>query len=345
MATHNIVCAPVKISVIASVSLRFTPHAQPLDDVLAKIYPVRSQVVQLDPYRVKSGWPQQVPLVDVRSHSMISCAGISLANRPEPGDITTNADVRWCCQPGTYDEITHVWRPISGIYSHYRWLSSEDFAPTYMEDFQYIIGKELFRRQVLNFDASTSEHMWSDFPGGLTNTTGYTVIMVVWLNSALGNTNGRLFSGLWAPGEEVPMSFDQLDPSTWQWDESSQTGYSLMLQRDVGLVVDTESRVGTQGLNVDQLISSARPAYIAVTFARPYSTIWASMGPGKTREFTIFTGTDVVPQEFNIVLGRSNGSLFSAADMALFDIGIYGDLLTSEQIESEISVLSQVYGS
>lgn len=338
MVTHNILLSPVKISLEASVQASFRSPSLPPEGVLQNLVPIRSQVVTLKDYRVRMGWPVKVPVVDVRSQSLASVTGIRLADRIEPIEVVTGAAARWCGYPGTYDDDAHVWRPIVGDLGTYRWVSSEDFAPAYVEEFKYQVGKELLSRGALNFDATNRDHMWSQFTGGLVNSTGYTVIMVVWLNSALGNTDNREFSGLWCPGGPVP------DPDEDTWDESDITGYSLMLER-LGLVVDTENGQGTQGLNASELIATARPIYVAVTFGHPTTTIYGSLGPGTTKKYTASTGSEEHAQSLQVVLGRSNGSLLNTADMALFDLGLYADVLTDEQVEAEIRLLAQSYGS
>lgn len=336
MATHNIKMAKVQFPIGGAVTVALQRPTQLLDEAQFVFHPIRSQVVELDPFVVRKGWPLELPPINAQSRSFVDVGGAILEHRPAPQNVETGAFVRWIASAETFDDVDYTWVPTFSE-APYVWKSSADFAPTLAEDFQYAAGKEVIIRDAINFDATNQEHMWSQFQAGLEGTSGYTVLMVVWLNSTLGNTEERRFMGIWGPGTVVP------DPEETEWDESANEGFALLLE-DLELVVDTENGENHVGMPAQLLIETGRPIYLAVSFSYPTSTIWAGLGPDSLQRFYCPVGDVEHFQEMNVILGRSNGSLIHTADMAIFDLGIYSSPLTDGEVRDQISLLSQSYG-
>lgn len=301
-------------------------------EVLQHIKPHRASVVRLDEYRTRMGWPVEIPRVDSRSLTLATAEGYVISQRPEPDEVGTGAAARWIAGADTYDQVRGSWKPTQGPETGFRWVTAPDFAPELVEGLSYMVGKEVFRRDGINFDASSRQHMWSQFQGALVGTTGYTVIMAVRLTSRLGNTEGRQFMGIWAPGQ------------AYSADEAERyKGFSVLLEGSQ-IVVDSEEGENHKGLVATSLLASSQVVYLAFSLQHPVSTVWGSLGPGKTTRTDTMVGHDVHSQQMDVLLGRSLGSLENTADMMVMDLGIYYDVLTSEQVEREISILAKSYG-
>lgn len=323
------------LSMDASVRATINSPAFSSTEIFKNLHPIRLTRVELDEYRTRLGWPVEVPVVDSITKTLASVQGVVLSQRPMPYEIDTGAVVRWVAGRNYYDRYLGSWTPISGDHMDYIWKTNSDFAPILMPKMSYFMGKELITRDGINFDADAQQHFWSDFRGGMAGVVnGYTVVMAVMLNSAMGNTPGRNFMGIWGPGN-VPEG-----PEDWiETDE----GFGVNLEGNK-LVIDSESVQNSDGLKATDLLSSSSVVYVAFSLSYPVSTIWGSTGAGTTTFFNTMVGNDMRTQQLQVVLGRSNGSLKHTADMSLMDIGIYEGALGYEDIEREFSILAQSYG-
>lgn len=313
---------PTSIELDAKTSVSVNPRT--LTNMPGGLYPLRMALWQTDEYRIAKGWPVPVPDQEIRARTMVSAQGEILAARPEARGLRTGADARWIADADTYSDIDLQWWPIQG--EPVIWETTPDFAPTLVSEYEYERGNLIFSEDVLNFDADGAEHLWTDLNPMLGGTTGYTVIMVAAMNSVYGNHLQSPYSGIWAPKEIADDG----------WVELSLQGHTLYLQ--------TEQSKRTKALDISPLISGTAPFLLAMVVARPYTTIYAAAGPSSISKATMNVGNNVMQMNGNVVLGRSNGDLLHAADMALLDLGVYADQLTPAQVRDEFAALSSVYG-
>ena len=109
----------------------------------------------------------------------------------------------------------------------------------------------------------------------------------------------------------------------------------------LGMHTDLSGPAATYGVVAQKNV----PVYLAMIFTRPEITFYAGTSPSSLRVKTLPAGTqDAVPLNGNIVLGRTPGDQLHTADMALFDLSIYGSVLNPTEIQNEFSLLAQAYG-
>lgn len=301
------------------------------------VVPYNVAQYQLDDYRIRNGWPVEVPKYDVRQEVFASADGEILTSRPNPASITTAADVRWIPTDLTWDPISFKLRPEDGPYAGYVWASSTAFAPTYLTDYSYRVGKEIVSRTGLNFVSANKEHLWSDFNGGFTGLAGYTVIMVLSLESKFGTDGTDLdFSGLLCAGHPTPAS-----PDTFA---EEVTGATTDVQLRGRYLWAAANEMGFQQLfPINLALTRAEPSYLAVVVDPPYTKVYMGFGVATMQVAQVRTGL-AEPNNLDWVIGRATGDVLHCADMTLFDLSLYANPLNDNDLLSEIATLSQAYG-
>src|SRR3954447_25295725 len=90
---------------VVDASARLNMHAitPDLDHPPGGLFPIRLSAWNSDEYRLANGWPVDVPVCDMRARVLISATGEVLADRPDPGDISTSANARWIADEDFYN--------------------------------------------------------------------------------------------------------------------------------------------------------------------------------------------------------------------------------------------------
>lgn len=334
MAVLNLI--PGATAVELTVNLKPYVITPAVTEAPGGLYPLMSSSWEMDEYRIMNGWPVSVPGHDIHANSILSCEGLVLTGRDDPNAVQTGAFLRWVADATFFDEDALVWRPTQGP-PDALWETSVEFAPVLIDDYEYRVENEKFVMTALNFDSDTANHMWQDFSNVLTGVAGYTVILVLSPNSAFGNDAEVPYNGLWCPGRETP-------PDTPSFtEEISDTWMSVTLQGNF-LYLETESIPRTPGVPCAPSLNNTRPSYLALSFARPQTTLYMATGPDNITSKALATGADSASMDYGVLLGRSTGDVGHTADMALFDVGIYANVLTAAQIKDEFALLSRAYG-
>lgn len=321
------------ISLLATVRVSFEP--QPIYEPPGGLYPMRSAAYELNEYRIMAGWPVPVPPYDVHNVGVVSATGERITGREDPLSLTTNAVARWVADEDYYNTTTLTWVAVQRD-AELVWKTSTDYTPTFMSGYEYRVGDERIYRNALNFDSDTRDHMWCDLERVLGGSAGYTVIMVVSLNSVYGNNVDVPYNGLWCPGRATPAGetfAESIDPN---WMSVTVQGQYLWFE--------TESDARQAAIPVYGSLSSPAPFYLAMVFGRPETHFYAGPGPSNLQVKTMKAGLASVPLDNGVVLGRGTGDVLHTADMALFDLGIYANPLSAAEIRDEFSKLSRVYG-
>ena len=160
--------------------------------------------------------------------------------------------------------------------------------------------------------------------------------MVMSPNSTFGNNVDVPYNGLLAPGG-APKSngvFAEYPGESW-FSLTSQGRY---------LWLETEVTARTRTVSINPGLDVNAPLMVAAVMGRPESTIYVANGPSSMRSMSIPTGSEPKALSNSLVLGRSNGDVLHTADMALFDVGIYANQLTPQQVTDEFALLSTSYG-
>lgn len=328
---------PSQVQITVTGDLRLNAESPQVFEAPGGLYPLRSKAFEIDEYRIMAGWPVPIPKYDIFARSMVSASGERFTSRDDPNAINTNATVRWIADPEFYDEDALVWRPIQDATQGSFWNSSTTAMPVLVNDYTYRLGSEVFVQNAVNFDSDANKHLWGNFSTSIGGSAGYTVVMVFSPNSYYGNNDAIPFNGIWAPGNATPDSdtFDEPLPEFFA-EVTSSSGW---------LYYEDELKERTRAVSIATALSENTPVYLAMIFTRPEVTFYVGQGPSSIQIKTLPAGTQgAVPLNGNILLGRTPGDQLHTADMALFDIGIYGTLLSAVEVQAEFSALAQAYG-
>ena len=306
------------------------------------LYPLKSAAFEVDEYRLMAGWPVPVPDCDIQVQCLATADGALLGNRDSPLALTTAADMRWVADSDYYDQISYQWLPIQGDPSP--WLTSSDSAPTLVTDYEYRNGDERFTSMTaLNFDSNTSDYMWNDLGQFMGGTTGYTVIMAMSPNSIYGNDPTITSHGLWGPDPGGPLWDPDHPPTDFAWVLFTLSNQAVNLR--------TESHTEQQGVAFGNALSGTAPTYLALVVnrppdpaGRPMVTLYAASGSSSVHHKALVAQGAPGPLSASFWLGNGPFPGVGTADMALFDLGIYANPLTADQVVAEITALSTVYG-
>lgn len=296
----------------------------------------------VDEYRILNGWPTEIPDHDVVAQGFVSSAGEIMSIRPGPGQISTGADVRWIASADSWDNTTFTWRPEdTAIYPQYVWQSSSDYAPTYLNDYTYRVGKEIVTRDALNFQNDAKEHLWSDFTGGSAGAVRFSVVMVVNFSAKFGidasATQVSDYGGIFCAGHPTPSS----PPNTFA--EVVTGGTVDVHLRGRYLYARPAQQAFEQLQSIHDLLVLSQPLYLGITVDPPYLTVTSGRNAAK-----LTVGQTLIPSEetnnFDWVLGRATGDVLHGTDMTLFDCSFYGAPLSNGDMVGEIAALSACYG-
>jgi hypothetical protein len=296
------------------------------------LFPLKSAAFVVDEYRLLSGWPVPVPDCDVRIECLVSAEGALLGNRDSPLGLITNADMRWVADSDYYDQVSGKWTPLQGEVSP--WTTAPDSAPTLVTDYEYRNGNERFiEMTALNFDSNTRDFMANDLGMYIGGISGYTVLMAMSPNSIYGNDPTITSHAIWAP---------QAGTGSWV----------MFTIENQAVCLTTESqRTAQQGVAFGNALAGTAPTYLALVVNRPTNpagrpavTMYAASGPSNvvTKALVAQGAPDALSASFWLGKGPFTG--VGTADMALFDLGIYANPLTQDQVVGEITSLSTVYG-
>jgi hypothetical protein len=337
MAVKNLVPEAIGFTMVPALDLLVAPSF-PIDPNMVVIpYNMASYI--LDEFRVKNGWPVEVPPYDVRQKTLISTDGTVISNRQSPATVQTGADVRWVATELSWDDVTLTWRPEDGPYPSYVWSSSVEFAPVYINDYTYRVGKELLTVNGLNFSGDNHQHLWSNFTGGFGSAAGFTLIFALSLQSRFGLDNTDVdYAGIFGAGHATP-------PGAGDTFAEDVTGGQTNLQmRGRYLWVNSNQMAYQQLFPINLALTRSQPSYLAVVVNPPYTKVFMGFGTSTMQVAQVQTGPLPEANHLDWVIGRATGDLVHCADMTLFDLGLYVNPLSDDDVLSEISKLSQAYG-
>lgn len=337
MAAKNLTAEAISWSCIPDLRMRVESGTEL--DLTEIVVPYNVASYLLDDYRIRKGWPVDVPLYDVRQNTLISNTGEVLSFRPAPTQITTLADVRWIPTELTWDDISLKLRPEDGPYPTFVWETNVDYSPTFIDDYSYRVGKELITRNALNFQSDNQEHMWSNFTGGFATTAGFTVIMVMSLESRFGQDGVDLdYAGIFSAGHPTPVVDE-----TGIFNEVVTGGQTSLQMRGRYLWVNSGQMAFQQLFPINLALTRAQPSYLAITVNPPYTKVFMGFGVSTMQVAQVQTGSPEA-NHLDWVIGRATGDILHCADMTLFDMSLYASPLSDNDLLSEIATLSQSYG-
>jgi hypothetical protein len=295
-------------------------------EVPGGLYPLHSAAFEMDEYRLMAGWPVPVPDYDIRVQTLMSADGTMLADRDPPTSLVTGADYRWIADDSYWDLTSLRWAPIQGEAPP--WTAMPGSDPTLVTDYAYTVDDERFTEMTaLNFDSDTADYLACDLTQIMGGSQGYTIIMVLSPNSVYGNNDDVPANGLLGP----------------MGDTSSPPGWFSLKIRGNYLWLDSDDSTDQKGVSIGQGQRTNAPMFLAVVVGRPQAVLYAASGPSSLLSRRIPTGDASRALRGDFWLGRTPMTP-ATADMALFDFGIYGDMLSAAAIGAEFAALSTIYG-
>lgn len=312
-----------KVEIVATTVAKAHTVPRALREVPGGLYPMKSAAFEMDEYRLMSGWPVPVPRYDIHASTLVTGDGTTLAERETATSTLTGAAYRWVADADFFNETTGQWVPMQG--GEPSWEGT-GHLPTLIHDYEYQVDDERFTEMTaLNFDSDTADYLTCDLGRVVTTERGYTVVMVMSPNSVFGNEDVD-YNGVWC---------NPPDPNTISLDIILKSGY---------LEVEFSDKPNQQGIAMTQATSISAPSFLALVINRPTMTMYLGQGPGNILSKSLDVGPEALPFNGITWLGRASADLLHNADMALFDLGLYGNPLDAAGVKDEFAVLSQIYG-
>ena len=325
-----------RVSILSDSRTKVHKLPKQLESIPGGLYPLRMAHWAIDDYRIANGWPVSIPDHDITARTMVSAEGEVLSDRESARGIETGAMVRWIADDETYDLTSLQWVPYQSD-GALLWETSAEYAPTFISEYEYRLDEEIFFQNGLNFDTDSFEHMWTDLTQVLGGTAGYSVVMCLSLNSVYGDNTDVPYAGLWCPGSPTPAVGEPIS-------EAPEGGWVSLTLQGNWLYLETDQSPRQRVLAISDLLSTTAPVMIAMVIGRPYTTIYAGRGPSNILRERTSVGSETVPLDGRVVLGRDNGDILHTADMTILDLGVYGEQLSPLGVKGEFALLSSVYG-
>lgn len=295
-------------------------------DLPGGLYPLHSAAFEMDEYRIMAGWPVPVPAYDIRIQTLMSADGTVIADRDSPTSLVTGADFRWIADNNYWDTTSLRWAPIQGQAPP--WSAMPGTEPTLITNYSYTVADERFTEMTcLNFDSDTADYLVNDLTLTMGGIQGYTMIMVLSPNSVYGNNADVPANGLLGPAENTDS------PPGW---------FSLKIQGNY-LWLDSDDSTDQRGVSIGVGQRTNAPMFLAIVLGRPQAVMYAASGPSSLLSKKIPTGDVERALRGDFWLGKTPLTP-ATADMALFDFGIYGNMLSPAAIGAEFAALSSIYG-
>lgn len=314
-----------KVEIIAESTAKAFALPTELGEVPGGLYPMLSSAWTMDEYRMLNGWPVPIPRYDIRSDTLVTGDGSILSYRETPTSVLTAANYRWVADTNYYNQIACRWSPLQG--AEPAWEGDPAHLPSLITNYEYQIGEERFiNKTALNFDSDTADYLTANLSRTISTILGYSVVMVMSPNSVFGNDVTVPFNGLWSnPPSDGVVTMD-------------------VTTREGAMWVELSDKPNQRGLSTAKATQISAPSYLAMVFNRPQVTLYLGQGPSTILVKMLDVGKSDLEMSTMINLGRYSKDLTHNADMALFDLGIYANPLTAEQVTHEFAELSKVYG-
>ena len=300
------------------------------------IRPLRTTFVDTDEYRLFNGRPIPVPKFDVRFNLEVNNVGHYITDREDQYGIDTEADLRWVADANHYDETYYKWVPIDdGLATQYWWESTEEWAPTYNQNFRYVVDSEEFNFPSIHFDEEERQHMWTDWGNNNSTSESLTIMMVCFL--APPNRFQDYYSVI-DNGSEPPNIGDFNEPFSGNRVQASIYPHKAKITFDTETVrTSNEKRPSFNKVGILTMQWKKAGFYMQ----------WVSQEE-KFSRFTTPEGVvenNIKPIYHELVLGRKNGSVFnSEANMDIFEMNVWTNDPAKDVLRATRSKLRSVYG-
>lgn len=284
--------------------------------------PMRRVSFDLSAWHVEDGWP--VPGVGAARDVVGYDITPDVETHPAPSGVTTNADVRWIAE----DFGGASWPSFSGSISA-SWTGTGT-AITH----RYISNEITYTVPGVRIDPDTADYLTADLTA-LAATTSYTVILV--FKPYPGDTESTESDdpttyGLWAPA-------------------AAATGQPELRVKNDALYIKQSSELspvkmtqpsGTQR-SFSYYMKRPQPTYLAFTAGPQRFFAYTGLSPYTMERWRQYDEHGVT-KTYNFRLGSYAADITHTANMTVFDVNFYNQVLTDEQVVAEVTLLSAAYG-
>ena len=284
-----------------------------------EVVPYRINSFDMDPWHVQNGWPlpgagptREVDVYDITPDPEVF---------PTPDSITTNADARWIAG----DFSGGSWSAHAGTGT---WSGTGTAKPSYTYKYDGVS----YDVPGVRLNSEDGDYLSADLSAIAGNR--YSIVMVFKPyanNNSDDDTDAAATYGLIAPA-------------------AAATGQPSLHVRNDKLFIkqssELEPRQASEAAGTDRsfqhYIRRGAPSYLAWVIGANRFHFYLGDGPSTMERRGLGDPHDL-PKIFNFVLGAYTDTTHTA-DVMLFDIGFYNDVLTGLQVANEVSLLAPAYG-
>jgi len=291
------------------------------DRAEADLSPFYATHVRADEAPIFNGYPKATSAW-VRVRPVLSAEGlISGANRPRPGEVSLDSDVRFIAGEDYFNESTGVWTPHNSNRQNYYMRGPNLLTTPLLEEYTYISGREVITNGAFRISDGTS--FLCEFHDGLDSYNAMTLSMVI------------------APNPQV-----QSYPLVEWYHQSIAPTPQTRLAMWLGDKIDYYW-AGTGG-SVDQVVAfnKTRPLFVTAVIDPPMIRVTAAYSPRHQYTTSKATALGVNSQYLRMRMGGAPTTLTTEqlSDFNLFEVNLWDRALSVDEIAVLNSTYASIYG-
>jgi hypothetical protein len=280
------------------------------------VVPYKLNSFDLDDWHLVDGWP--VPGAGAARDTSVFDITPDPKVFPTPTTISTNADVRW-----TADNFSGSWPAFSGSGT---WSGSGT-----KKTHKYRTGGVSYSVSGVKLDSDDEDSLQAN----LSSIAGNRYSLVLVFKPYGANTDNA--------DSEDDVTYGLVAPAT------AATGQPELRVRNDKLMIKQSSELapkqpwtGHRVRSFQHFINRGAPSYLVWSVGANHFHLYIGDGPS-TMEHHGLGDVHDLPKSYNLRLGAyANGT--HTADMMLFDVGFYKEILTGPQAVNEVALLAAAYG-
>jgi hypothetical protein len=282
------------------------------------VVPYKLNSFDLDDWHVENGWP--VPGAGAARTTDVYDITPATVTYPAPDAITTNADARWTALNFTGTS----WSALQGSGT---WTGTGTLKSSY----NYKLGGVSYTVPGIKIDSDDVDYLTADLSAIAGNR--YSMILVF---KPFGATKVDSDS-------DNEVSYGLIAPS------APATGQPELRVRNNKLVIKQSSELDprqpwTNGdRSFQHYMNRGAPSFLVWTAGANHFHFYLGDGPSTMERYGLGDPHDL-PKTYGFRLGSYAADTTHTADMILFDVGFYNDILTGPQAASEVATLATAYG-
>jgi hypothetical protein len=280
-----------------------------------EVVPYRLNSFDMDDWHLVDGWP--VPGAGAARETSVFDITPAAKVFPTPTSISTNADARW-----TGANFSGSWSAFSGSGS---WTGTGT-----QKTYTYRTGGVSYSVPGVKLDSDDGDSLQANLSSMAGNR--YSLVLVFKPYGASST----------AADDDDDITYGLIAPST------AATGQPELRARNDKLMVKQSSELEPRqpwtraGRSFQHYMNRGAPSYLVWSVGANHIFFYLGDGPSTMERYGLGDVHDL-PKSFNLRLGAyADGS--HTADMMLFDVGFYKEILTGAQAVNEVALLAAAYG-